>query len=111
MTQDWFDFTGPPVSSAEWQIPFQTGSHSSWTGARVAVQTYGMKTSAILQLLAGGDKTRQELAGLTGFSINAICSCVNGLLRRKLIERTGEYDTVQFDRGATKRERLRVTTR
>lgn len=105
MTQDRFDFTGPPVS--DW-VPFAKGSHSSWTGARVAVKTYGAKTSAILQLLNGGEKTRQELAGLTGFSINAICSCVNSLLRRQLIEKTGDYDTATFASGATKRERLRI---
>ena len=101
----------PPVDPSRegWtEPPFQPASHASYTGSRVAVETWSERQSAILQLLRGGDKTRQELAGLSGYPLASVCSAVGALLKQGEIERTGEYDTAVFASGETKRERLRI---
>lgn len=113
MTQPLFDFTSPGSGRPEQEpvAPFQPGSHTSWTGSRQAVKTLGWKTSEILQLLASGPKSRQELAAIGDLSINVVCPIVNGLLKRGVLEKLpkteGEIVTWP-DGGTTSRERLRI---
>lgn len=83
--------------------------HASWTGARAVVETWPERQSVVLQLLAGGAKCRQELAGLTPYGINGICSVVAALLLKGAIEPTGDFDQATWASGlTTSRERLQI---
>ena len=64
-----------------------------------------------MQLLAGGPKCRQELAELTPYKINGVCSIVDALEKKGAIERTGDYDVQIFNGTVRKRERFRVVRR
>ena len=97
-----------PSVEAPTQAPFQPGSHSSYTGAMALVECWPERQAEVLQLLAGGPKTRQELAALTPYGINGICSVVKALLTKGAIEKTGDYDSAEWDGHTTRRERLRV---
>jgi len=99
--------TVPPERG--WKAPpHASGSHSSYTGARSVVHTWAERQSVVLQLLSGGAKTRQELAGLTPYGINGICSVVAALIKAEEIEPTGDFDVQEFHGRTTRRERLRI---
>lgn len=67
----------------------------------------------VLQLLAGGPKTRQELAALqTKYPLCSICSVVGALLKRGAIEEDKSVDLVDMGNGEqSMRTRLRIKGR
>jgi hypothetical protein len=94
----------PPVAGST-----ATSRHASWTGHQAVAHCWTERQSHVLQLLAGGPKSRQELSGLSKFPINSICSVVGQLLKDGHIERTGDFDVHMDGHGVTtKRERFRI---
>lgn len=91
------------------QPPFQSGSHSSWTGAQAVKACFSQRQVDVVALLKQRPMCRQELSRYSNYKINSICSVVGALLKRGLIEKTGDYDTFTDRQGhVTRRERLRV---
>lgn len=82
----------------------------SQTGARQAVRTWSERQSVMLQLLNSGPKSRQELAAISGYPINSVCSVVGQLLEIGAIEEdAGNVEVVTWaDGGMTARTRLRI---
>ena len=115
MNQNVLDFSAPVVDPQveRWtDPPIAPGSHSSYTGARVAVRTWTRRQSVILQLLASGSKSRQELSTLSGYPLASVCSAVGALLKQQEIEVDhGNWDIAQWADGETKRERLSLRRR
>lgn len=95
----------PPIAGRT--IPSR---HASSTGAAKVVKTWSTRQSAVLQLLAGGAMSRQELAAVSHLPINSVCSVVGNLLERGVIEPDpGNWDIAQWPDGTTTtRERFRV---
>lgn len=106
-----FDFSAEPVdprsvSPVGQPLPPVNGTspesrHASWTGARVAVHTWGQKQSEYLQLLnAGGSMTDNEVAALVKWPLSSVCSIRNSLMAR--VETDG-FETATWDGGRTTR--------
>jgi predicted transcriptional regulator len=94
-------------------LPFQSGSHSSWTGAVAAAPHAASQRAKILSVLGlsllGLTKplTQAEVCQITGYPINIVSARVRALVLAGLVRAEG------FERGPSgaKRTRWRCTTR
>ena len=84
--------TVPPARGWK-EPPHAKASHSSYTGARAVVQTWTERQSELLQVLRNGSPmTRNELAAVMHWPLSSVCSVVNALIERELVEPTGDFD-------------------
>lgn len=74
------------------------------------MKTWSHRQSTVLQILASGPKSRQELVPLAGYPISSICSVIGNLEQRGVIEvALGEWDVVTWPDGSiTRRERFQI---
>ena len=71
-------------------LPFQAGSHSSWTGAREAQPRAGSQIARLLALYREqGPHSDQQAAQVLGLPLASVCARRSVLLARRQVEHKG----------------------